>query len=112
MQDITFAQLSHYKTTYVRVTCTSQINIQVITPDAVVGDILIIDSSRCEAGGVCFRPVKYSSNAGYHAFDVCENTAVTYGSTNFQTLIKWYYNGTSWQRLEKTICGSLANAID
>ena len=103
---------THYKTTYVRVTCASQINIQVLTPNAVVGDILIIDSSRCEAGGVCFRPVKYSSNAGYHAFDVCENTAVTYGSTNFQTLIKWYYNGTAWQRLEKTICGPLSNVSD
>lgn len=112
VQDITLAQTSHYKTTYVRVTCATQINIQVLTPNAVVGDILIIDSSRCEAGGVCFRPVKYSSNAGYHAFDVCENTAVTYGSTNFQTLIKWYYNGTSWQRLEKTICGPLANVSD
>ena len=112
VQDITLAQTSHYKTTYVRVTCTAQINIQVITPYAVVGDILIVDSARCQAGGVCFRPVKYSSNAGYHAFDVCENTAVTYGSTNFQTLIKWYYNGTSWQRLEKTICGPLGNVSD
>lgn len=112
VQDITLAQTSHYKTTYVRVTCTAQINIQVITPDAVIGDILVIDSARCEAGGVCFRPVKDSSNAGYHAFDVCENTAVTYGSTNFQTLIKWYYNGTSWQRLEKTICGQLSNVSD
>lgn len=111
VQDITLSQ-THYKTTYIRVTCASQINVQVLTPNAVVGDILIIDSARCEAGGVCFRPVKYNSNAGYHAFDVCENTAVTYGSTNFQTLIKWYYNGTSWQRLEKTICGSLANVID
>lgn len=112
VQDITLAQTSHYKTTYVRVTCGAQINIQVLTPNAVVGDILIVDTARCEAGGVCFRPVKYSSNAGYHAFDVCENTAVTYGSTNFQTLIKWYYNGTSWQRLEKTICVPLANVSD
>ena len=108
VQDITLAQTSHYKTTYVRVTCASQINIQVLTPNAVVGDILIIDSSRCEAGGVCFRPVKYSSNAGYHAFDVCENTAIN----NFQTLIKWYYNGTTWLRLEKTICGPLSNVSD
>jgi hypothetical protein len=112
VQDITLSQTSHYKTTYVRVTCATQINIQVLTPNAVTGDILIVDTARCEAGGVCFRPVKYSSNAGYHAFDVCENTAVTYGSTNFQTLIKWYYNGTSWQRLEKTICGPLANVSD
>lgn len=112
VQDITLAQTSHYKTTYVRVTCATQINIQVLTPNAEAGDIIIVDSARCEAGGVCFRPVKDSSNAGYHAFDVCENTAVTYGSTNFQTLIKWYYNGTSWQRLEKTICGPLANVSD
>ena len=112
VQDITLAQTAHYKTTYVRVTCAKQINIQVLTPNAEAGDIIIVDSSRCEAGGVCFRPVKYSSNADYHSFDVCENTIVTYGSTHFQTLIKWYYNGTSWQRLEKTICEPLINTSD
>lgn len=113
VQDITLAQTSHYKTTYVRVTCSAQINIQVITPNAVVGDILIIDSARCEAGGVCFRPVKYSSNAGYHAFDVCETITIIYDDrTTFRALLKWYYNGTSWQRLEKTICGLLSNVSD